>query len=288
MNKMALIVLLGLNLVVSQAFAQMYEDEVVYDDGVEYVDEGEDVVADMDEDEDIAEAEDGAYNDNDGVYEPQPNTAMRSNESVDATDITRWTDSEEDIARRKARAKREAQQELEYKQNLTRQRSGAFIGLGTGYSSLAVLKIPGASEYLSLKGAGLGVLIGYQHALNMYSGFRIYAEGDVNFNKGVFWGKASGTAYSTDLAIKALGNVDFYLEGNMGRNYTETLGVFVGLGAGYIYEPSYKTNMAALTVNGGFHSIILTHNRIELFARIYPLYNVAQNMDIWLRYSYMF
>lgn len=285
MNKMALIILLGLNLVVAQAFAQAYEDEVVYEDGVEYVDEGVDEgIDEVDEVEDIAD--NGAYDD--GAYEPQPNTAMRSNESVDATDITRWVDSEEDIARRKARAKREAQQEAEYKQNLTRQRSGGFIGLGTGYSALAVLKIPGASEYLSLKGAGLGLLIGYQHALNMYSGFRIYVEGDVNFNKGVFWGKAQNTPYSTDLAIKALGNVDFYLEGNMGRNYTETLGVFVGLGAGYIYEPSYKNNMAALTVNGGFHSIILTHNRIELFARIYPLYNLAQNMDIWLRYSYMF
>lgn len=295
MNKIALILLLGVNLVVSQAFAQA-EDEVMYEeDGVEYVeDDVEYTDEDVEADEGIVEEYEGEDEGvvDDGIYEEddlESNATMRNNESVDNTDITRWTDSAQDIARKQARAKREAQKEAEYKQNLTRKRRGGFIGLGTGYSALALSQIPGTNAYLQAKGAGLGIFVGYQHALNMYSGFRVYVEGDINLNKGVFWGRAQDAPRDVNLAFKALANFDMYLEGNMGRNYTETLGVFVGLGAGYILEPEYKTNMVAVTINSGVHSIILTHHRIELFARLYPQYSIKKgNMDIWLRYSYMF
>lgn len=308
MNKMALIILLGLNLVVAQVFAQAYEDEVIYEeDGVEYVDEGADINEGVDEGEYIADddAYDEAYNDD--AVEPQPNTAMRSNESVDATDITRWVDSEEDIAKKEARIKRKAQQEAEYNQSIKRKRSGLFFGGGMGYSGVSNL-----SNLLTVttNGVGLGVFVGYQQAFNEYSGIRFYGEFDYNLGNGIFVAALDGKVYNAvNTHWKGLGNIDFYLEGNMGRNYTETLGFFFGLGAGYMYNrilsnsTTHNYHLIAMNINFGLHTILGTHHRIELFGRLYPYITPANagsstnississaglNMDAWIRYSYMF
>lgn len=295
MNKMALILVLGLNLVVSQVFAQA-EDEVVYEeDGVEYVEDGveyEDEYADegvVEEDEGVVDdgvVDDGTYEDD--AYDTQTNA--RKNDSVDATDITRWTDSKEDIARKQARAKRKAEQEAEYNQSIKRRRSGLFLGVGVGYSAS---KLSNAFKSLPSNMGGLGLFIGYQHAFNEYSGLRVYGEGNSIINMAA----CQENSKCVNVYGRALANLDFYLEGNMGRNYTETLGFFFGLGAGYVANSIYNitkhttsfTPLWALNVNYGVHTILGTHHRLELYGRTNTMYTYSGGaLDIWLRYSYMF
>lgn len=307
MNKIALILLLGFSFVV----AENIDADEYADDEVEYVEEYDEVVADD-------EAGDEGYADNEEYIEEVGNVAdeytedsaspkARGNMTNDATDITRWTYSEQDLAKKAASAKRKAKQEAEYKQSIKRKRSGLFFGGGVGYSGLNLSNLS-LERLLSVQGVGLGVFVGYQQAFNEYSGIRFYGEFDYNLGNGVFIANIDGTTYTApNTNWKGLGNIDFYLEGNMGRNYTETLGFFFGLGAGYLYDRYVSNNkmhnhhLIAMNVNFGVHTILGTHHRIELFGRVYPYitdsngagsnnssFSPGVNMDAWLRYSYMF
>lgn len=304
MNKIALILLLGLNLVVAEAIAQdKYEDgeEIeIYEEEI-----GDEIATEADTggDEDVGDSE---YYDignatqageSDEAFEDdviEANTAIRGGDSADSTDITRWRYTEEEIAKKEATAKKKAQQEAEYNQSITRKRSGMFFGLGMGYSSASISDL---IKRMSSAGLGLGVFVGYQQAFNTYSGIRAYGEFDYNLGKGIFVGQIDGETYKAyNTMWKALGNIDFYIEGNMGRNFTETLGLFFGIGAGYIFNQGEKggksSHLVAMTLNLGIHTIIGTHHRIEVFGRMYPvgksIDEITKNADAWLRYSYMF
>lgn len=241
--------------------------------------------------------------------------------SDDPSDITRWNYTEKEIARKEEIRKRQAEREAEYAKSLQRRRSGLFFGLGMGFSDTNLKDLAGVlggsllgmQGELDVTGIGVGGFIGYQIAFNEYSGIRAYGEFDYNLGNGIIVANVGDETVKADNNIwKALGNIDFYLEGNMGRNQTETLGVFFGLGAGYIYykggkgkndagaEVTWKSlHLIGLVVNYGIHTILGTNHRLELFVRNYPFMRVQtgqnyttdsfkSNIDAWIRYSYMF
>lgn len=228
-------------------------------------------------------------------------------------DITRWNYTDEELKAKKDKADKKAAEEKEaYELNVTRKRSGAFIGAGMGYSGTN-------SNALGLygnrvNGIGIGLLLGYQKAFNMYSGLRAYGEFDYNLGTGILSARIDNQKRKMNSNIlKGLGNLDIYLEGNMGRNGTETLGAFFGLGVGYMSyaatEISYKVDAVVMALNAGIHTIIGNSNRVEIFLRWYPYISAPKNgngtsggtsggtsknpsvstaTDIWLRYSYIF
>lgn len=279
-----------------------FADEVIESDGSEYVEET------------IGESTDDS-------------TTEISGESTDYTtsddpsDITRWNYTEKEIARKEEIRKRQAEREAEYAKSLQRRRSGLFFGLGMGFSDTNLKDLAGVlggsllgmQGEIDVTGIGVGGFVGYQIAFNEYSGIRAYGEFDYNLGNGIIVANAGEETVKADNNIwKALGNIDFYLEGNMGRNQTETLGVFFGLGAGYIYykggkgkksdgtEATWKSlHMIGLVVNYGIHTILGTNHRLEIFVRNYPFMRVEEgktyttdsftsNIDAWIRYSYMF
>lgn len=239
----------------------------------------------------------------------------------DGSDITRWNYSEQEIARKEEIRRRQAEREAEYAKSLQRRRSGLFFGLGMGFSDTTLKDLAGVigGSILSMQGEinvtgiGVGGFVGYQQAFNEYSGIRAYGEFDYNLGNGIIVAQVGGETVKADNNLwKALGNIDFYLEGNMGRNQTETLGFFFGLGAGYIFYKGGKgkdnaggnvtwksLHMVGLVVNYGIHTILGTNHRLELFVRNYPFIRVQEgqnyttdsfksNIDAWIRYSYMF
>lgn len=294
-----------------------FADEVIDgDETSEYADE----VIDGDETSEYAEdAIDDSLEDD--------TTALSSDESLDystsddPSDITRWNYTEKEIARKEEIRKRQAEREAEYAKSLQRRRSGLFFGLGMGFSDTNLKDLGGVlggsmlgmSGEIDVQGIGVGGFAGYQIAFNEYSGIRAYGEFDYNLGNGIIVAKVENETVKADNNIwKALGNIDFYLEGNMGRNMTETLGVFFGLGAGYIFykggkgkdsngsEVTWKSlHMVGLVVNYGIHTVLGTNHRLELFVRNYPFMRVQtgqnyktddfkSNIDAWIRYSYMF
>lgn len=279
-----------------------FADEVIESDGSEYVEET------------IGESTDDS-------------TTEISGESTDYTtsddpsDITRWNYTEKEIARKEEIRKRQAEREAEYAKSLQRRRSGLFFGLGMGFSDTNLKDLAGVlggslmgmQGEIDVTGIGVGGFVGYQIAFNEYSGIRAYGEFDYNLGNGIIVANVGDETVKADNNIwKALGNIDFYLEGNMGRNQTETLGVFFGLGAGYIYykggkgkrdngqDVTWKSlHLIGLVVNYGIHTILGTNHRLELFVRNYPFMRVQtgqnyttddfkSNIDAWIRYSYMF
>lgn len=279
-----------------------FADEVIESDGSEYVEET------------IGESTDDS-------------TTEISGESTDYTtsddpsDITRWNYTEKEIARKEEIRKRQAEREAEYAKSLQRRRSGLFFGLGMGFSDTNLKDLAGVlggsllgmQGEIDVTGIGVGGFVGYQIAFNEYSGIRAYGEFDYNLGNGIIVANVGDETVKADNNIwKALGNIDFYLEGNMGRNQTETLGVFFGLGAGYIYykggkgkndagaDVTWKSlHLIGLVVNYGIHTILGTNHRLEIFVRNYPFMRVQtgqnyttddfkSNIDAWIRYSYMF
>lgn len=246
------------------------------------------------------------------------NKSDKTTSNKDKPDITLWNYTDEEIKAKKEKADKKAKEEQEaYELNITRKRSGVFLGVGMGYSGTGANVI--SSNGSRINGIGLGLLLGYQQAFNMYSGLRAYGEFDYNLGTGVFRADiGDGTKYKMDSTIlKGLGNLDIYLEGNMGRNGTETLGAFLGLGVGYMRyagnDTNYSVKAVMMTLNTGIHTIIGSNNRIEIFLRWYPFItkkkdDAANNgaaaapaapatdnkavfsttTDIWLRYSYIF
>lgn len=288
MNKIALILLLGLNLAVAETIAQDEYDEVeVYEEESGAVAGGDEAVVyegDSDEsdeyDAEVALPDDDAF---------EANTAIRGGDSVDSTDITRWKYTEEEILKKEALAKKQAEHEERYKKSIEdRRRSGLFFGLGIGYSGAGNFK---DLFKLSTSGFGGGVFLGYQQAFNEYSGFRAYGEVDYNTLNGVVVGTFENKVHK-EHKLKALANIDFYFEGTMG-NAIETLGGFIGVGGGWISKNLFSKSSdhaLALALNFGIHSVISTHHRIEVFSRVTP-WGTGENdinTDIWLRYSYMF
>lgn len=279
-----------------------FADEVIESDGSEYVEET------------IGESTDDS-------------TTEISGESTDYTtsddpsDITRWNYTEKEIARKEEIRKRQAEREAEYAKSLQRRRSGLFFGLGMGFSDTDLKGLAGVfggsmfnmSGRIDVMGIGIGGFAGYQIAFNEYSGIRAYGEFDYNLGNGIIVATVGDETVKADNNLwKALGNIDFYLEGNMGRNQTETLGLFFGLGAGYIFykggkgknnagaEVTWKSlHLIGLVVNYGIHTILGTNHRLEIFVRNYPFMRVQtgqnyktddfkSNIDAWIRYSYMF
>lgn len=358
MKKIALILLLGFGFVISPAIAQD-EEEVIeyveeYEDGAEgadnaeYADESTEFTNDesnseiadeerlqpLDEDIEFASDDSAEYIDDGEEYtegtigETTDDSAVElSGETVDygtsddPSDITRWSYTEKEIARKEEIRKRQAEREAEYAKSLQRRRSGLFFGLGMGFSDTNLKDLAGVlggsllgmQGEIDVTGIGVGGFVGYQIAFNEYSGIRAYGEFDYNLGNGIIVANVGDETVKADNNIwKALGNIDFYLEGNMGRNQTETLGVFFGLGAGYIYykggkgkkkdgtEATWKSlHMIGLVVNYGIHTILGTNHRLELFVRNYPFMRVeagqnyttdsfTSNIDAWIRYSYMF
>ena len=281
--------------------------EFASDEDTEYVDDGEEYTEETTSDS-TDDSELGLSSDYEG--------------NDDTSDITRWHYTEKEIARKEEIRKRQAEREAEYEKSISRRRSGLFFGVGMGFSdttikglasSFASGFLSGGGDGMSVMGIGVGAFAGWQVAFNEYAGVRMYGEFDYNLGKGIILAKVGDESIKADNNLwKALGNVDFYLEGSMGRNQTETLGFFFGLGAGYIFykggsgkkdggaEVTWKSlHMIGLVVNYGIHTILGTNHRIELFVRNYPFMRVqtnttyknsdfTTNMDAWLRYSYMF
>ena len=281
--------------------------EFASDEDTEYVDDGEEYTEETTSDS-TDDSELGLSSDYEG--------------NDDTSDITRWHYTEKEIARKEEIRKRQAEREAEYAKSLQRRRSGLFFGLGMGFSDTTLKGLAGAfagsflGDGMSVMGIGVGGFAGYQLAFNEYSGIRAYGEFDYNLGKGIILARVGSETIKADNNLwKALGNIDFYLEGSMGRNQTETLGFFFGLGAGYIFykggsgkkddgtEVTWKSlHMIGLVVNYGIHTILGTNHRLELFVRNYPFVrvesnganntiknsNFTTNMDAWLRYSYMF
>lgn len=281
--------------------------EFASDEDAEYVDDGEEYTEETTSDS-TDDSELGLSSDYEG--------------NDDTSDITRWHYTEKEIARKEEIRKRQAEREAEYEKSVSRRRSGLFFGVGMGFSdttikgladSFASGFLSGGGDGMSVMGIGVGAFAGWQVAFNEYAGVRMYGEFDYNLGKGIILAKVGDESIKADNNLwKALGNVDFYLEGSMGRNQTETLGVFLGLGAGYIFykggkgkkdgggDVTWKSlHMIGFVVNYGIHTILGTNHRIELFVRNYPFMRVetgvnyknsdfTANMDAWLRYSYMF
>ena len=278
--------------------------EFASDENAEYVDDGEEYT-----EETTSQSTDETATELSSEYE--------SND--DTSDITRWNYTEKEIARKEEIRRRQAEREAEYAKSLTRRRSGLFFGLGMGFSDTTLKDLGGVlggavlGGELDVTGIGVDGFVGYQQAFNEYSGIRAYGEFDYNLGNGIIVANVGNETIKADNNIwKALGNIDFYLEGNMGRNQTETLGVFFGLGAGYIYykggkgkndagaEVTWKSlHMIGFVVNYGIHTILGTNHRLELFVRNYPFIRVQEgnnytadsftsNIDAWIRYSYMF
>ncbi len=279
-----------------------FADEIIESDSGEYVEET--VGASVDDNATEISGESSDYSTSD-----------------DPSDITRWNYTEKEIARKEEIRKRQAEREAEYAKSLQRRRSGLFFGLGMGFSDTDLKGLAGVfggsmfnmSGRIDVMGIGIGGFAGYQIAFNEYSGIRAYGEFDYNLGNGIIVATVGDETVKADNNLwKALGNVDFYLEGNMGRNHTETLGLFFGLGAGYIFykggkgkndagqEVTWKSlHLIGLVVNYGIHTILGTHHKLELFVRNYPFIRVqtgqnyttdsfTSNMDAWIRYSYMF
>lgn len=352
MRNIALALLLGMNLMLSQAIIEDVEEEI------EYIEEYEDDVGTADstakdntptktsnttdtanDDEamlvplDEDEFAEDVIDDGEAMEVSEESTDDESDESDesdsgwavgntdDTSDITRWHYTEEEIAKKEKIRQRQAEREAEYAKSLTRRRSGLFFGLGMGFSDTNLKDLGGVlggsmlgmSGEIDVTGIGVGGFAGWQQAFNEYSGIRAYGEFDYNLGNGIIVAKTENETIKADNNIwKALGNIDFYLEGNMGRNQTETLGVFFGLGAGYIYYKGGKgkddngnevtwqsLHMIGLVVNYGIHTILGTNHRLELFVRNYPFIRVqtgknyttdsfTSNIDAWIRYSFMF
>ncbi len=359
MKKIALILLLGFGFVVSPAIAQDEEEVIEYveeeveegADNAGYADESIEVTNDETiseaaddgvdgvrleplDDADFANGDDVEYTEDSDEYVEETVGASGDDDATefsgdsadystsdDPSDITRWTYTEKEIARKEEIRRRQAEREAEYAKSLQRRRSGLFFGLGMGFSDTDLKGLAGVfggsmfnmSGRIDVMGIGIGGFAGYQIAFNEYSGIRAYGEFDYNLGNGIIVATVGDETVKADNNLwKALGNVDFYLEGNMGRNQTETLGLFFGLGAGYIFykggngkdnngaEVTWKSlHLIGLVVNYGIHTILGTNHRLELFVRNYPFIrvqtgqtyktdNFISNMDAWIRYSYMF
>lgn len=331
MKKIALILaLLGLNLAIANDDMNdngLNEDNTQYEDTYNNTDNNTDetdknVLNNDNMQSDDANANDNVdeYNDNSTIDEN--NEADMSNDvsnddgtqiqeddnkdtQEDKTDITRWNYTEEELAAKKAKAEKKMQEEKEaYELSITRRRSGMFLGGGMGYSGTGIKALADTvTGNSNVNGIGLGIFLGYQDAFNEYAGVRIYGEFDYNLGTGIFYANVqNGDTLRMDGNImKGLGNVDFYLEGDMGRNGTETLGAFLGLGAGYMYyagnADNNKVQSVLMAINAGVHTIIGDNNRIEVFLRWYPFIKgvkatnkteVSGTSDVWLRYSYIF
>lgn len=306
---------------VAESSAETTTEETTEDAQLEVLDEEEFANGDDSEyvdSEEVVEAE--SIDDYDNSLGSEPDYTYST--SDDKSDITRWNYTEKEIIKKEKIRQRQAEREAEYEKSVSRRRSGLFFGVGMGFSdttikgladSFASGFLSGGGDGMSVMGIGVGAFAGWQVAFNEYAGVRMYGEFDYNLGKGIILAKVGNESIKADNNLwKALGNVDFYLEGSMGRNQTETLGVFLGLGAGYIFYKggSGKDNnggdvtwqslhMIGFVVNYGIHTILGTNHRIELFVRNYPFMrvqtgqkyknsNFTANMDAWLRYSYMF
>lgn len=306
---------------VAESSAETTTEETTEDAQLEVLDEEEFANGDDSEyvdSEEVVEAE--SIDDYDNSLGSEPDYTYST--SDDKSDITRWNYTEKEIIKKEKIRQRQAEREAEYEKSISRRRSGLFFGVGMGFSdttikgladSFASGFLSGGGDGMSVMGIGVGAFAGWQVAFNEYAGVRMYGEFDYNLGKGIILAKVGNESIKADNNLwKALGNVDFYLEGSMGRNQTETLGVFLGLGAGYIFYKggSGKNNnggdvtweslhMIGFVVNYGIHTILGTNHRIELFVRNYPFMRVkagkkyknsdfTANMDAWLRYSYMF
>lgn len=317
MKKIALILaLLGLNLAIANDDMNdngLNEDNTQYEDDYDYNATDDANYADDTNDnanyaDDINEADDTNYTNNVAPANPKDSKQAQKGQE-DKTDITRWNYTEEELAAKKAKADKKMQEEKEaYELSITRRRSGMFLGGGMGYSGTGIKALADTvTGNSNVDGIGLGIFLGYQKAFNEYAGLRVYGEFDYNLGTGIFYAKVNNgdTLRMDGNIMKGLGNVDFYLEGNMGRNGTETLGAFLGLGAGYMYYAGNDTNNKVqsilMTINAGIHTIIGDNNRIEVFLRWYPFIkglkapaagtnatSVTGTSDVWLRYSYIF
>lgn len=306
---------------VAESSAETTTEETTEDAQLEVLDEEEFANGDDSEyvdSEEVVEAE--SIDDYDNSLGSEPDYTYST--SDDKSDITRWNYTEKEIIKKEKIRQRQAEREAEYEKSISRRRSGLFFGVGMGFSdttikglanSFASGFLSGGGDGMSVMGIGVGAFAGWQVAFNEYAGVRMYGEFDYNLGKGIILAKVDDESIKADNNLwKALGNVDFYLEGSMGRNQTETLGVFLGLGAGYIFykggkgkrygvgDVTWKSlHMIGFVVNYGIHTILGTNHRIELFVRNYPFMRVqtgdtyknsdfTTNMDAWLRYSYMF
>lgn len=306
---------------VAESSAETTTEETTEDAQLEVLDEEEFANGDDSEyvdSEEVVEAE--SIDDYDNSLGSEPDYTYST--SDDKSDITRWNYTEKEIIKKEKIRQRQAEREAEYEKSISRRRSGLFFGVGMGFSdttikglanSFASGFLSGGGDGMSVMGIGVGAFAGWQVAFNEYAGVRMYGEFDYNLGKGIILAKVGDESIKADNNLwKALGNVDFYLEGSMGRNQTETLGFFFGLGAGYIFykggkgkkdgggDVTWKSlHMIGFVVNYGIHTILGTNHRIELFVRNYPFMRVeaektytnsdfTANMDAWLRYSYMF
>lgn len=233
------------------------------------------------------------------------NDTMENN-ATNTNDITRWEYSEQDLEMQEKREAYKAKVQEEYNMSITRKRSGYFLGGGLGYARAGSDNIFEGKGLLNVNGIGAELVTGYQRAFNEYSGTRFYAGVGYNLGNGVFVASSGGKTETAKANIfKAHIDIDFYLEGSMGRNNTETLGAFLGLGGGYIHyrgSDDYKGfREFALLVNLGLHTIINNNNKVELFARVYPFvknptngtannakFDITSNVDFMIRYLYLF
>ncbi|MGX2982343.1 hypothetical protein [Helicobacter sp. 23-1045] len=284
MSKVALSILLGLSLIASQGVAQesdeiMYEDEVEYVD--EYADEGDEGVEYADDADAIEYADEGDEVADNEAYDASQ-SAIRNDKSADNTDITRWVDSEADIKRKQARAKQKAKESKEYQFSLTRKRSGFFLGAGIGGGaglSLSALQNANVNNTSNLNGT-LNAFLGYQLAFNRNSGIRFTGEFEYSINA-----ITANQKMSAVNGFRGLGYADLYVEGDMGRNYTETLGVFLGLGAGYARLGNAGSASGLFQL--GIHTVIGTHHRFEIIPIRLHISNIL-GANIMFKYSYMF
>lgn len=291
-------------------------DESAENTQLEALDEAEFANSDESEYEDVGEVAETTESSDDSMQlGGEPDYTYST--SDDKSDITRWNYTEKEIVKKEKIRQKQAEREAEYEKSIARRRSGIFFGGGMGFSDTSIKGLADSftsgflGDGMNMMGIGLGAFAGWQIGFNEYAGVRMYGEFDYNLGKGVIVAKTDSTTVRADNNLwKALGNVDFYLEGSMGRNQTETLGVFLGIGAGYIYYKGgeaennvrYESlHMIGFVVNYGIHTILGTNHRLELFVRNYPFIkvqagqqnnnataNYTANMDAWLRYSYMF
>ncbi|RDU65663.1 hypothetical protein [Helicobacter sp. MIT 14-3879] len=299
MKKIALIIaLLGLNLAIANE--NIATNDELNDDNAEYLYEDDDSDEIVDNNENINN-EDIDVNSDAKEYSKDNNDKQE-----DFRDITRWQYTQEELINKEEKAAKKAKREEEYKKSITRKRSGMFVGGGIGASNADLSVTTTTQQSASMNGLGLGVdlFVGYQKAFNDYSGLRTYVEVADSFGTGVFYAKTQdGTTYKADSnLLKGIANIDVYLEGSMGRNNSETLGVFLGLGVAYMRyngnDNIQSFNAVSLVMNGGIHTIIANNHRIELLVRWHPFIKADKaangnatfigNMESFVRYSYMF
>lgn len=295
MKKLALILsLFALCNLVAAETDEQYVDDGQYEDGQyeeEYIEEEQYVEEEQPQPEALSEEE---YIEEEEV------------QIIDGEGINEWVYTPEEIARKDRIAAIQAREKAEYEQSMRRKRSGVFVGGGLGWSNAASITDAFAglgSGKLTTSGVGADVIGGYQAAFNEYAGLRLYLGASYHIGNGIFYGKAGDVKIPNPSSVfKAHVNVDLYIEGNMGRNNSETLGVFLGIAPAYIFRKSddafYGSNAFGLMLNLGIHTILGNHHKIELLGRFVPYINypkgtnttltVVDNLDAMLRYSYMF